>query len=444
MRFLLRKWVVFMNSKFWFLTKQSLKKKFGSKWFIWVNILLAIVIIALININSIISFFGGDFSKDTNVLVIDKTEKSYPIFKASLENVIADEEEKGTINVKETKKSEKELKKELKNNDVVVVFDNNEEKFVTTKVISKEKIDNTTYQYLQQSLNATKTNIALIKTNTDPNLLAKISSPMEINRVVLNDNKSVDENMEMIMGTVFPTIILPFFMLIIFLVQMIGGEICEEKTTKSMEIIISNVSPKTHLLSKVVASNIFIISQGLLVLLYAVIGLLINTKGQGLNMMPELGTILSTMNESGFTTKLITLIPFALVIMILSFLAYSLIAGILASMTTNMEDFQQIQTPIMLVLLAGYYLAIMAGMFEGSTFIKILSYVPFLSCLVAPSLYMIGQVGIIDLIISIVILIAFIFLMVKYGLKVYKVGILNYSNEKIWSRFAKALKSKDV
>lgn len=444
MRFLLRKWVVFMNSKFWFLTKQSLKKKFGSKWFIWVNILLAIVIIALININSIISFFGGDFSKDTNVLVIDKTEKSYPIFKASLENVIADEEEKGTINVKETKKSEKELKKELKNNEVVVVFDNNEEKFVTTKVISKEKIDNTTYQYLQQSLNATKTNIALIKTNTDPNLLAKISSPMEINRVVLNDNKSVDENMEMIMGTVFPTIILPFFMLIIFLVQMIGGEICEEKTTKSMEIIISNVSPKTHLLSKVVASNIFIISQGLLVLLYAVIGLLINTKGQGLNMMPELGTILSTMNESGFTTKLITLIPFALVIMILSFLAYSLIAGILASMTTNMEDFQQIQTPIMLVLLAGYYLAIMAGMFEGSTFIKILSYVPFLSCLVAPSLYMIGQVGIIDLIISIVILIAFIFLMVKYGLKVYKVGILNYSNEKIWSRFAKALKSKDV
>lgn len=433
-----------MNNKFWFLTKQSLKKKIGSKWFIWVNILLAIVIIALININSIISFFGGDFSKDTNVLVIDKTEISYPIFKTALENVITDEEDKGTIKVKETKKSEKALKKDLKDNEVIVIFNNNEEKFVTTKIISKSKIDNVTYQYLQQSLNATKTNIALVKTNTDPNLLAKISSPMEINRVVLNDNKSIDENMEMIMGTVFPTIILPFFMLIIFLVQMIGGEICEEKTTKSMEIIISNVSPKTHLLSKVVASNVFIISQGLLLLLYAVIGLLINTKGQGLSMMPELGTILSTMNESGFTTKLITLIPFALVIMVLSFLAYSLIAGILASMTTNMEDFQQIQTPIMLVLLAGYYLAIMAGMFEGSTLIKILSYVPFLSCLVAPSLYMIGQVGIIDLIISIIILMIFIVLMVKYGLKVYKVGILNYSNEKIWNKFAKALKSKDV
>ena len=50
----------------------------------------------------------------------------------------------------------------------------------------------------------------------------------------------------------------------------------------------------------------------------------------------------------------------------------------------------------------------------------------------------------IDVIISIVVLIITIALMTKYGLRVYKVGILNYSNEKIWSRFAKALKSKDM
>ena len=113
-------------------------------------------------------------------------------------------------------------------------------------------------------------------------------------------------------------------------------------------------------------------------------------------------------------------------------------------MTTNMEDFSQIQTPIMLVLLAGYYLAIMAGMFDGSTFIRVLSYVPFLSCLIAPSLYIIGQTTMIDVIVSIFILVLTIFLMTKYGLKVYKIGILNYSNEKIWTRFAKAIKSKDV
>jgi len=232
--------------------------------------------------------------------------------------------------------------------------------------------------------------------------------------------------------------------LIIFLVQMIGGEICEEKTTKSMEIIISNVSPKTHLFSKVLASNLFIILQGLLLVVYAVIGVLISTKGQGIEMTSEMTGIISTIKETGMLNQLIALIPATLILMVLSFIAYSLIAGILASMTTNMEDFSQIQTPIMLVLLAGYYLAIMAGMFDGSTLIKVLSYLPFLSCLISPSLYMIGQITMVDVIISIIILILFIIAMTKYGLRVYKVGILNYSNEKIWTRFLKALKSKDV
>lgn len=432
-----------MSSKFWYLTKQSFKKKAGSKWFIGINILLAILIIALININSIIAFFGGDFNETTNIIVLDQTDVSYPILKEAMTTIIK-EEELENINIKESDKTEKKLTKALKDSEVVVVLNNDTTSYVTAKIISNEKIDNTTYQYIAQALNTTKTTVGLIKTNTNPNLLNELSTPIETERVVLNEEKSVDENMEMIMGTVFPTLILPFFMLIIFLVQMIGGEICEEKTTKSMEIIISNVSPKTHLFSKVLASNIFIILQGLLLVVYAVIGVLISTKGQGIEMTSEMTGIISTIKETGMLNQLISLIPATLILMVLSFIAYSLIAGILASMTTNMEDFSQIQTPIMLVLLAGYYLAIMAGMFDGSTLIKILSYLPFLSCLISPSLYMIGQITMVDVIISIVILILFIIAMTKYGLRVYKVGILNYSNEKIWTRFLKALKSKDV
>lgn len=431
-----------MSKKFWFLTKQSLNKKIKSKWFIGVNILLLLVIVALINMNSIISFFGGDFNETTKVLVIDKTEMAYPVLKENIKEITKGEEDTKII-VKETNKTEKELKKDIKDNQVIIVFQNSEENYITAKVISKEKIDNTTYQYISQGLNATKTTVALAKTNTDPTLLAKLSSPMDAKRVVLNEKKSVDENMEMVMGSLFPTLILPFFMLIIFLVQMIGGEICEEKTTRSMEIIISNVSPKVHLLSKVVASNFFIIFQGLLLILYSVIGILISTKGQ-LSIDTNVDTLLTAAVDSGFINKVVTLLPAIIVMILLSFLAYSLIAGILASMTTNMEDFSQLQTPIMLVLLAGYYLAIMAGMFDGSLLIRILSYIPFISCLLSPSLYILGQISMVDVIISIILLVITNLLMMKYGLKVYKVGILNYSNNKIWSKFAKALKSKDM
>lgn len=431
-----------MSKKFWFLTKQSLNKKIKSKWFIGVNILLLLVIVALINMNSIISFFGGDFNETTKILVIDKTEMAYPVLEENIKEITKSEEDTKIV-VKETNKTEKELKKNIKDNQVIIVFQNSEENYITAKVISKEKIDNTTYQYISQGLNATKTTVALAKTNTDPTLLAKLSSPMDTKRVVLNEKKSVDENMEMVMGSLFPTLILPFFMLIIFLVQMIGGEICEEKTTRSMEIIISNVSPKVHLLSKVVASNFFIILQGLLLILYSVIGILISTKGQ-LSIDTNVDTLLTAAVDSGFINKVVTLLPAIIVMILLSFLAYSLIAGILASMTTNMEDFSQLQTPIMLVLLAGYYLAIMAGMFDGSLLIRILSYIPFISCLLSPSLYILGQISMVDVIISIILLVITNLLMMKYGLKVYKVGILNYSNNKIWSKFAKALKSKDM
>lgn len=431
-----------MSKKFWFLTKQSLNKKIKSKWFIGVNILLLLVIVALINMNSIISFFGGDFNETTKILVIDKTEMAYPVLEENIKEITKGEEDTKII-VKETNKTEKELKKNIKDNQVIIVFQNSEENYITAKVISKEKIDNTTYQYISQGLNATKTTVALAKTNTNPTLLAKLSSPMDTKRVVLNEKKSVDENMEMVMGSLFPTLILPFFMLIIFLVQMIGGEICEEKTTRSMEIIISNVSPKVHLLSKVVASNFFIILQGLLLILYSVIGILISTKGQ-LSIDTNVDTLLTAAVDSGFINKVVTLLPAIIVMILLSFLAYSLIAGILASMTTNMEDFSQLQTPIMLVLLAGYYLAIMAGMFDGSLLIRVLSYIPFISCLLSPSLYILGQISMVDVIISIILLVITNLLMMKYGLKVYKVGILNYSNNKIWSKFAKALKSKDM
>ena len=43
------------------------------------------------------------------------------------------------------------------------------------------------------------------------------------------------------MQTVFPLVILPFFMLVVILVQMIGAEVNDEKTTRGMEIIISKL-----------------------------------------------------------------------------------------------------------------------------------------------------------------------------------------------------------
>lgn len=426
-----------MLRKFFYLVKISFNKKLKSKWFIAVNVILAIAMFALFNLNSIITFFGGDFDKSLEILVYDKTDISYDYLKNNLTNLANNlEEDKLVI------KQVTENKKELKDDEILITL-NIDDKLLSASVTSEKKIDQDIYQLIYQSLNSTKQQVLVEKLNLDSNTLAMLSNSIDINRIVLSDKKTQDENTSIIMSTVFPSLILPFFMLIVFLVQMVGGEICEEKTTKSMEIIISNVSPKTHLLSKIVANNLFVLLQGILFFLYGLVSYFISSRNGSLNIPSEITNIWDGLVATGLLKNIISFIPFLLVLILLSFLAYSLLAGILASMTTNIEDFQQLQAPIVFILLAGYYLSIMAGMFQGSAFLKVASYIPLISCLLSPTLFVMGEVTMVDVTISIVLLIVFLYLIVNYGMKVYKVGILNYSNEKVWTRFVKAFRKED-
>ena len=61
-----------MTSKLMFLTKISLNKKIKTKWFLIANLIFAILIIGLLNIDSVIKFFGGDFDDTQEILVIDE------------------------------------------------------------------------------------------------------------------------------------------------------------------------------------------------------------------------------------------------------------------------------------------------------------------------------------------------------------------------------------
>lgn len=414
-----------MRQKFSYLTRMSLGKKIKSKWFVGVNILFAVLIIFLFNIDSIVTFFGGDFNEKTEIVILDKTKQVESMFSSlvtSSENT-ANESERYTLRISNQKEEEEKKKLEGKES-ILVVFEEDKENYLKAKIISEEKINALDYQILVQALNQAKSQYALSLSGIDPMELAKISSPIEVQREVLKNEQSLDESMDAIMGTVFPTIILPFFMLTIFLVQMIGADICEEKSTRSMEVIISNVSPKVHFASKVVAANLFVIIQGALLLLYAGLAFIVRSflsDGNAIgSFTSSLGSVWDTLVASGFVDKLWYFIPLVIILMLVSFLAYSLLAGILASITTNMEDFQQIQTPIMIISLIGYYLAIMAAMFEGSLFIRVLSYVPFISSLLSPALFVLGQVSLLDVFISIGFTILVDFLFIRYGMRIYK------------------------
>lgn len=434
-----------MNKKLWYLTRLSLNKKIKSKWFVVANIIILIVLIGILNIDYIIKLFGGDFDKFTNILVVDNTNYVYD----DLENIY-NESSKYIEDIKNSTitlsdKTTEELKENLKDKDIILEINNDNDNFINAKVIVNGSVDTIIYQFITTSINQVKTNVALNSYGIDKDTMDLIEKSVDIEKININEDKKDDDLTNLALGVIFPIVILPIFLLVTYLVQMIGSEINEEKSTKSMEIIISNVSPEVHFLSKLISSNTFVLFQGLLMIIYSLFGGLLRLILSGGNVLSSNNEVLSeitdTISRLDILSKLSNAIPLTLILIIVTFIAYSLLSGILASMTTNMEDFQQLQTPIMVISLLGFYLSMASSMFDGSVFIRIMSYLPFISLFLSPALFLVGQITLVDVSISVLVMVVLIFLLYKYGLKIYKVGILNYSSSDLWKKIFKAIKS---
>lgn len=429
-------------NKLGFLTKYSLGKKIKSKWFVVVNIIILLVISVLINMDSIIKLFGGDFNNNEEILVIDNIgvlETFKDIY--AINNEYLKSETKYSI--EEYKEGYDSAIEEIKDTDkILIVIDKDETNYITSKLITNSSMDTITYTIISNTLDSVKREEVLKSYNITKEMYEKIESKVEVERIIL-DSENKDDNM--LTNLVVTIITMPFFFLTVYLVQMIGAEINEEKSTKSMEIIISNVSAKTHFISKIISSNVFVLIQGALLIIYCIIGIIIRyfVSGSIINSLPvELTTLGSTLSSSGIMDNIKIALPLMLLLLIITIFAYSIVSGVLASVTTNMEDYQQIQTPIVLILLAGFYLSSLASIFKGSIFIKVASYLPFISSLLAPTMYALGEFSLFDMLISILLMVVTILLLMKYGFRIYKVGILNYSDNNLWKKIFKSMKGE--
>ena len=105
-----------MTSKLKFLTKISLKRKINTKWFLIANIIFAVLIIGLLNIDTVINFFGGDFDETQIIYVKDNTNKTFDILKAqndNYKNITNDEE--NAFKLEKTNQTSEEIFENKKN-----------------------------------------------------------------------------------------------------------------------------------------------------------------------------------------------------------------------------------------------------------------------------------------------------------------------------------------
>ncbi|MBQ9013985.1 MAG: ABC transporter permease [Bacilli bacterium] len=437
-----------MENKFKFLTKHSLNKKIKSKWFLIANVIILIIMVGLVNIDSIVKFFGGDFNKEVKIKIVDNAGY-YDEVSSNLKNLESYITESKLKIIKEN--DIKKAKEKIKNTkDILLVLNTDESNYFNAEFITDSYIDNIKYQSIISGLNSAKTSIALKTSNISQEDLDKISKSVDVKRSFISKDKSKnEENSRTILSALSLVIVLPCFMLIVFLMQMIGAEINEEKQTRGMEIIIGNVPVKVHFFSKVLASNLFVLIQSALLLCYGAIGLIVRKIISNASSSKMINDALNTFDlegavkvvtDSGVLNKLGYILPLIIILILLSFVAYSLLAGVLASMTTNMENYQQLQTPLMIISVIGYYLIFLSAAFPGSVFIKVIACIPLFSITLAPSLILSGEITVSIVIIGILLLLLFNYILIKFGLRIYKAGILNYSETGLWKKIFKAVK----
>lgn len=404
--------------KFNFLVGHGYKKRVKSKAFIISNIVIALIVIALINLPILIDMFTSpsEEAEVLNVYIINEINNDETLI-AKFDELLNPKQENKSFNVMALDKDEFDSESFWTNEEQDIVI------YLAGTINSPEVGMYNKHKYLDNILQ-NQVELLLISY-----LIDDYQEPSFI--FFEQPGSEITEN-AMALNAISTFLIVPLFVLIILAIQFVGVDIIEEKSSKAIEIIISSVPAKMHFFSKITASILFILTQGGLLIAYLGLASLIA------NALPTQATGGETMTLLGYIAELIpnwpVVVIFAVLFVIVGTLFYLVIGSLLAAMATSQEDYQQFQTPIMLILLAGFYIGLFAPMAGAITFLKIMAFIPVFSPIVAPISFVLGAMGIVEVIIAFVVLVLFFAVFTYLVAPVYRVAILSYEQTKFFAR----------
>ncbi len=434
-------------NKFKYLLKYQLRKRIISKAFLISNIITLVALILIANISNIIRLFEPD-QKGQKVLVVNETTNP---------NVVTDLE-----NLYETTFKNGAIMHGGLYFEVTTTF--NEEDKLPTLILTNEdgKLKGTLHQF---KLTETNTQVLGMTVGT---LASKyfLDSKTDEEKALITDYGSVSRNAIVVhrveddsgvreaMGFLAMFFSIPIYILLMMAVQFVGGSIVEEKSSKAIEYIIANVSPQQHFFAKISTSLIALVVQTVLMVIYGLVASLISVIifNQGFSGMGSISEVLtgSLGLDKEIVDALLKYLPLTIVYLILfsglGGLMMMVLMAFVASISTTNEEYQQFQSPMMIVMLIGFYGAMFGPMFgQGNLFVRIMAYIPFFSPLMVPSLYLAGSITWWDALISLALLLITTVVVYKLIMPMYKQAILSYdTGEKLGKRIKKAFKAKDA
>jgi len=126
-----------------------------------------------------------------------------------------------------------------------------------------------------------------------------------------------------------------------------------------------------------------------------------------------------------------SLLVYAIIFFILGFFLYATMLAMLGSLVNRAEDAQQTMMPVTLMLAAGFYISMFGLADPESTFISVVSYIPFFS-----PMTMLLRIGMLSVpfwqvAISMALLIGSILFFIVLGARVYRGGVLMYGKSSL-------------
>lgn len=218
------------------------------------------------------------------------------------------------------------------------------------------------------------------------------------------------------------------YMILITYASVTAQEVASEKGTKIMEVVFSSIRASHYFYARMLALLLVILTH---IGIYVVGGLAAILLFKDLPILAQSGIL----NHIGEAFSLNTLL-FVLV----SLFMYVVLAAFLGSMVSRPEDAGKALSPLMILIIGGFFGVTALGAAGDNLILKIGSYIPFISTFFMPFRAINGYAGGVEAWISLAITVIFAVVATGFIGRMYASLVLQTDDLGIWKTFKRALK----
>ncbi len=220
------------------------------------------------------------------------------------------------------------------------------------------------------------------------------------------------------------------YMILITYAGVTAQEVASEKGTKIMEVVFSSIRASHYFYARMMALFLVILTH---IGIYVVGGLAAILLFKDLPFLAQSGVL----DHLGDAFSLNTLL-----FILVSLFMYVVLAAFLGSMVSRPEDSGKALSPLMILIMGGFFGVTALGAAGDNLILKIGSYIPFISTFFMPFRTINGYAGGVEAWISLAITVIFAVLATGFIGRMYASLVLQTDDLGIWKTFKRALSYK--